>query len=261
MFEKRFYYLVKFQFLGYRYHGWQKQPDVKTLHSVIDRTLKYILEDRKFKTLSAGRTDAKVSAERSVFELFLIDKPLEDFGSFIKEFNKNLPQDIRILSIEQIDSNFNVIKDSTCKEYHYVFSEGEKCHPFCSPILTTILDHLDIEMMIKGANLFKGIHNFKSYCYKPSNKGVYTREIKECELIENNIYKANFFPKRSYLLKVVGKGFGRHQIRLMMGALIQLGKSEISLNYIKDSLKIESNIKIDYIAPANGLILNNIEFN
>ena len=75
------------------------------------------------------------------------------------------------------------------------------------------------------------------------------------------IYKANFFPKRSYLLKVVGKGFGRHQIRLMMGALIQLGKSEISLNYIKDSLKIESDIKIDYIAPANGLILNNIEFN
>ena len=261
MFEKRFYYLVKFQFLGYRYHGWQKQPDVKTLHSVIDRTLKYILEDRKFKTLSASRTDAKVSAVRSVFELFLIDKPLEDFGSFIKEFNKNLPQDIRILSIEQIDSNFNVIKDSKFKEYHYVFSEGEKCHPFCSPILTTILDHLDIEMMIKGANLFKGIHNFKSYCYKPSNKGVYTREIKECELIENNIYKANFFPERSYLLKVVGKGFGRHQIRLMMGALIQLGKSEISLNYIKDSLKIESNIKIDYIAPANGLILNNIEFN
>ena len=261
MFEKRFYYLVKFQFLGYRYHGWQKQPDVKTLHSVIDRTLKYILEDRKFKTLSASRTDAKVSAVRSVFELFLIDKPLEDFGSFIKEFNKNLPQDIRILSIEQIDSNFNVIRDSKFKEYHYVFSEGEKCHPFCSPILTTILDHLDIEMMIKGANLFKGIHNFKSYCYKPSNKGVYTREIKECELIENNIYKANFFPKRSYLLKVVGKGFGRHQIRLMMGALIQLGKSEISLNYIKDSLKIESNIKIDYIAPANGLILNNIEFN
>ena len=125
MFEKRFYYLVKFQFLGYRYHGWQKQPDVKTLHSVIDRTLKYILEDRKFKTLSASRTDAKVSAVRSVFELFLIDKPLEDFGSFIKEFNKNLPQDIRILSIEQIDSNFNVIRDSKFKEYHYVFSEGE----------------------------------------------------------------------------------------------------------------------------------------
>jgi tRNA pseudouridine38-40 synthase len=47
----------------------------------------------------------------------------------------------------------------------------------------------------------------------------------------------------------------------MMGALIQLGKSEITLNYIKDSLKIKSDIKIDYIAPANGLILNNIEFN
>ena len=41
MFQKRYYYLVKFQFLGYRFHGWQKQPKTKTLHLMIDRTLKY----------------------------------------------------------------------------------------------------------------------------------------------------------------------------------------------------------------------------
>lgn len=261
MFEKRFYYLVKFQFLGYRYHGWQKQSNVKTLHAVIDRTLKYMLNGTKFKTLAAGRTDAKVSAEIAAFELFLFNQPLEDFVLFIKEFNKNLPQDIRAISIEKVDSTFNIIKDSKYKEYHYVFSEGEKCHPFCSPIVTTIIETLDIKTMKAGANLFNGFHNFKSYCYKPSETGVYLREIKKCELVENNVYKANFFPKKSYLLRVIGKGFGRHQIRLMMGALIQLGKSEISLNYIKKSLKMESDIKINYIAPANGLILNNIEFN
>ena len=70
MFEKRFYYLVKFQFLGYRYHGWQKQPDVKTLHSVIDRTLKYILEDRKFKNLKVvGKKNINVPLSTRVSNL------------------------------------------------------------------------------------------------------------------------------------------------------------------------------------------------
>ena len=81
-----------------------------------------------------------------------------------------------------------------------------------------------------------------------------------CELIENDLYKANFFPKKSHLLRVVGKGFGRHQIRLMMGALIRLGKGEVGLDYISSSLEQSANMKINYIAPASGLILNKIEF-
>jgi tRNA pseudouridine38-40 synthase len=59
---------------------------------------------------------------------------------------------------------------------------------------------------------------------------------------------------------VIGKGFGRHQIRLMMGALIKLGRGDIDLNYIKNSLEPDSQEAMDYIAPASGLILHKIEF-
>jgi tRNA pseudouridine38-40 synthase len=74
------------------------------------------------------------------------------------------------------------------------------------------------------------------------------------------LYLANFFPEQSYLLRVVGKGFGRHQIRLMMGALIKLGRGDVDLKFIQDSLKPNSSLSIDYIAPASGLILHKIEF-
>ena len=260
MFQKRYYYLIKFQFLGYRFHGWQKQPNTKTLHLMIDRTLKYVLKDQYFKTLAASRTDAKVSAEEAAFELFLRDKPLEDEVQFLVDFNANLPQDIRALSIEQVSSDFNIIQDSKYKEYHYLFSNGEKCHPFCAPIMTTILEPLNLKLMAKGAALFQGSHDFKAYCYKATDHGLYMRRMHSCELIENDLYKANFFPKKSHLLRVVGKGFGRHQIRLMMGALIKLGRGEVGLDYISSSLEQNTNIKIDYIAPASGLILNKIEF-
>jgi len=260
MFQKRFYYLVKFQFLGYRFHGWQKQPDTKTVHLMIDKTLRYILKNQSFKTLAASRTDAKVSAQEAAFELFLKEKPIKDVSLFLEEFNTNLPQDIRALSIEEVSSDFNIIQDSKYKEYHYVFAKGEKCHPFCAPIMTTILEPLDIELMKKGAQLFQGLHNFKSYCYKATDNGLYQRELKTCELIENSLYTANFFPKESYLLRVIGKGFGRHQIRLMMGALIKLGRGEVNLDFIEKSLENNSTISIDYIAPASGLILHKIDF-
>lgn len=260
MFSKRYYYLIKIQYLGYRFHGWQKQPNVKTLHLMVDRTLKFILGEQSFKTLAAGRTDAMVSANEAAIELFLDDKPLEDLESFLELYNHNLPQDIRALSIMEVDEKFNIINDPKIKEYFYLFTEGQKNHPFCAPIISTILDSLDIELMKKGAKLFQGTHNFRTYCYKPSENGKYLRTIDTCIIDENTIFTANFFPTKSYILKVRGKGFGRNQIRLMMGALIKLGRGEISLDHIRQSLKPDSREVMDYIAPASGLILNSIKF-
>ncbi len=255
----RYFYVITIQFLGYRFHGWQKQPNVKTVHLMIDRTLKFILDKTKFKTLGAGRTDAMVSANEAAFELF-IEEPIKDFILFMADFNLNLPQDIRALSIKEVDADFNIIQSSKTKEYLYLFSQGTKNHPFCAPLLTTILEPLDIEIMKKGAKLFQGRHNFKTYCYKPTHNGTYNRKIILCELLENDIFTANFFPEDTYLLKIQGKGFMRNQIRLMMGGLIKLGRGEITLEYIERSLLKESKEVMDYIAPASGLILNKIEF-
>ncbi|MGB5419045.1 tRNA pseudouridine(38-40) synthase TruA [Algibacter sp.] len=256
---KKYFYVINIQYLGYRFHGWQKQPDVKTLHLMVDRTLNYILEGKYFKSLSSGRTDAMVSAESAYFELFLKHN-IEDETAFLELFNTNLPQDIRALSIKEVDAKFNIINNSKIKEYLYLFAFGEKCHPFCAPIMTTILDELNIDLMKQGAKLFEGENYLKSYCYKPTDNGVYTRAIETCELVENNIYTANYFPEKSYILRVRGKGFMRNQIRLMMGTLIDLGKGKLTLQDIENSLKPDSNVKMDYIAPASGLILKNIKF-
>ncbi|GAA4808428.1 tRNA pseudouridine(38-40) synthase TruA [Litoribaculum gwangyangense] len=226
---------------------------------MVDRTLNFILEGKPFKSLSSGRTDAMVSAENAAIELF-IDEPIEDLEAFLELFNNNLPQDIRALNIKEVDKTFNIINHPKVKEYIYLFTFGEKCHPFCAPIMTTILDDLDIELMKLGAKLFEGEHFIKSYCYKPTDNGIYTREILTCEVIDNNLYSANFFPNKSYLLRVKGKGFMRNQIRLMMGALIDLGKGKLTLDDIKTSLLPNSEIKMEYIAPASGLILKKIEF-
>ncbi|MBJ7882870.1 tRNA pseudouridine(38-40) synthase TruA [Gelidibacter salicanalis] len=255
-----YFYLIKIQYLGFRYHGWQKQPQLKTVHLMIDKTLNYVFGgEKKFKSLAVGRTDAMVSANETAFELF-VEEPILNFDIFIECFNYYLPQDIRALSMKAVDKDFNVIQNAKLKEYVYVFAHGQKAHPFCAAIMTTFRDVLDIEIMIQGAKLFEGIHNFKGYCSKVSENGLYVREVVSCQLIPNTTITASFFPKESFLLRVKGEGFGYNQIRTMMGTLVKLGQHEISLSEIADSLKFKSSVTMDYIAPASGLILNAVEF-
>lgn len=246
--------------MGFRYHGWQKQPQLKTLHLAIDKTLNFIFDRKKnFKTLATGRTDAMVSANETAIELFM-EEPILDFGVFLEQFNYYLPQDIRVLSMVEVDAEFNVIQDATMKEYVYVFAHGQKAHPFCASIMTTFRDVLDVELMKTGAKLFEGTHNFKGYCSKVSENGKYIRTIDFCEIEDNKMFSASFFPDTSYVFKVRGEGFGHNQIRMMMGTLVRLGNNEITLDYISKSLEVESTEVMEYIAPASGLILNKVEF-
>ncbi|GAA4278909.1 tRNA pseudouridine synthase A [Aquimarina mytili] len=258
MFRKRFYYLIQLQYLGFRYHGWQKQPKVNTLQRMVERTLNYVLKHNDFKILAAGRTDAKVSANHAYVELFVDHKPI-DLDVFYPLFNQNLPQDIRALHIEETDEHFNIIQSPKIKEYLYLFSCGEKFHPFCAPFMYNIMEELDIAKMQEAAKLFEGKHNFRSYCHRPSENTKLEGEILYCAIKKNDVYTANFFPEDSYLLQVKGEGFKRNQIRLMMGALVDLGKGKIDLDFIQQTLDPDAEeIVLEHIVPGSGLILNSV---
>ncbi len=252
-------YLVRTQYLGFRYSGWQIQPGQRTVEGMLSKTLKFVLPGEPFKILGAGRTDAKVSALDMSFELFL-DSALEDTENFQKLFNTNLPPDIRVLSIDPISKKFNIIKDVKTKEYIYLFSFGEKNHPFCAPFLANIHENLDIDLMKEAARLFEGIHNFSAYTVKEHGKTKTTRSITSCKIKSNTLLSANFFPKKSYALHVKGAGFMRYQVRMLMGALIQLGRGELTLSNIEASLQENNTVLLTYIAPGSGLLLNQSEF-
>lgn len=256
----QFTYLIEIQFLGFRFHGWQKQLDVKTLHDMVDKTLSFVFgNDQKYKTLGVGRTDAKVSASKYGLQLF-VDFEIET-KEFLEAFNFNTTADIKAISIQKASPNFNIINSSKIKEYHYYFSFGEKTHPFSAPFLVGVPQDLDLELMKTGALIFEGEHYFHKYCTKPSVNTIFKRTINSCEIVENTILQANFFPTKSYVLKVKGKGFLRYQIRLMMGTLFELGKGTIDLDFIKNSLKEDNDRKfLRAIAPASGLQLHDVIF-
>ncbi len=253
-YENDSYYLLRLQYLGFRFHGWQKQPDVKTVQGTLEKTLKFVFEHANFKTLASGRTDAMVSANEAYCHL--ITKQPYDTAWLLQMITKNLPQDIRILDVEEVTASFDIIQASKIKEYHYLFSHGQRNHPFCASMLTGKSQTLDIALMQQGAKLFEGKHNFKKYTKRASEHTVFEREVFCSEIIENTLYTANFFPEQSFLYRVTGPGFMRYQIRIMMGTLFLLGSKEITLEQFKKTLSHwDDEVVLNEIAPASGLIL------
>ncbi len=252
--------MVYLQFLGFRYSGWQPQPGQRTIAGMLQKTLKHIMPERTFKILGAGRTDAKVSALQMAFELFLEDGPLDSISDFEEQMNRNLPPDIRVLEVLPTTKDFNIIQDCSSKEYVYLFSHGEKNHPFCAPFLANISTPLNIEAMTKAARFFEGTHDFSCYTAGLKPNAQVVRTIDRCELMENTLLTANFFPKKSYALHVQGKGFMRYQIRMIMGALILLGRNEMDMQTLTMSLQENCSMVLPYVAPGSGLMLNKINF-
>lgn len=249
-------YIIQLQYLGYRYHGWAKQTGLKTVHHMVDKTVQFVLGHDNFRTIGGSRTDAMVSALDYSLQLFTNENI--DLNSFLIEYNKNLPADIRALSVKEVSSDFNIIQAAKLKEYLYLFASGEKSHPFGSSLVATFIEELDIQLMREGAKLFEGTHHFKKYCTKPSPQTQFTRTVELSVIEENTFFEASFFPKSSYAFRIQSKGFMRNQVRLMMGQLIELGKHKISLNDLEKSLSEPDDTHLEYIAPASGLMLHKV---
>lgn len=252
------YYLIHIQYLGFRFHGWQRQPGVKTVESMVWKTVEFVLGHSDFKVLGTSRTDAMVSAVHSAFELFTAD--VLSPGDFLEALNINFPPDIRALKMEKVGPEFNIIHSPRTKEYHYYFSYGKKFHPFCAPFMAWIPGNVNLFVMKEGAALFTGKHNLARYCTKPSADTAFIREILDSRIEENSDEAPGFFPEPFWVYKVKSKGFMRHQVRLMAGQLIALGKGQISLDDIRSSLTGEGRTPLKTIAPASGLLLYKVTF-
>ena len=226
---------------------------------MIHKTIKWIVKDQPFKILGSGRTDARVSALEAAFELFIDREPIDE-ELFLKALNENFPADIRALSLRKTDQHFNIINQAKTKEYLYLFSFGKKNHPFAAPFMTNIQHDLNITLMQEAARIFEGTHNFTAYCARSNEATQTTRTLNLCRIEPNVTLSANFFPKESYQLRIKGPGFGRYQVRLIMGALFGIGKGDFTVDFIRETLEENYTQPMTWVAPGSGLILNSIDF-
>ena len=90
---------------GTNYQGWQIQKDGRTVQGIIENAFRNLSEfDRKIRVNGSGRTDAGVHALGQVAHV--------DFDTNLNilvlknALNARLPEDCRIISIEQVNKIF-----------------------------------------------------------------------------------------------------------------------------------------------------------
>lgn len=233
---------------GYGYHGWQVQPNHKTIEGEIENALKK-LTSQNIDISGASRTDAGVSALGQVAN-FHINSPVPT-KNFPKALNQILPDEIVIKRAEEVDKKFSARFDVKHKQYQYkIFTGKDKPvidirHCWWKP------DKFNIDAIQKASKLLIGEKDFKSFASAADEREDTVRNLTKCDIeIEGDwIY-----------ITVEGNGFLYNMVRNIVGTLIEFGKEKWSPEYIEQILQAKDRTKAGPIAPAQGLCLMWIKY-
>lgn len=251
--SRPFSYLFSISYFGARYKGWAIQPGQVTVQGKLEKVLKFVLGHDDFTVLGGSRTDAGVSCQGGYVQIFLREKT--EMESLLPAINQYLPQDIRLNSVQEVLSNFNLIQSINQKTYRYYFSNSDEFHPFASAFLVNIPGKLDWEKMRQSSQIFVGSHDFNAFCTPSPNKTDYVREIISAGIYPSNEFLGLYFPQEIFYFEVTGKGFLHHQVRIIMNAIWRVGKGELAMEELCQRLINAENLEKIAPAPANGLVL------
>jgi len=101
---------------GTNFFGFQSQPGVRTVQGVIETALERIFKSRTT-VLVSGRTDTGVHA---IGQTIVFDSPIDiDETSMKNALNANLPDDVYVKKVVEVDKNFHPRFEAKRRIYHY----------------------------------------------------------------------------------------------------------------------------------------------
>ena len=253
-------YKITVQYNGKNYFGWQIQKDVPTIQGQLESALARICKDCSFRTLGASRTDKGVHALAQVCRIdFPEERKLADLQYSL---NSLLPQDIRIIDFEKCAEDFHPIFHAKKKTYDYIFSFSGKENCFQADFFGHCLYDLDINLLQEACKVVIGEHDFVNYFCTGSDVPTTIRTIFDCEIekLENHSYLGVLIPE-AYRIRISGNGFRKQMVRLLVGAMWNVARGEVSLDQLQESLNgVKKAERLGPVAPASGLYLREIEY-
>ena len=224
---------------GSRYKGFQRLKDNNmTIQGKIEDVLSKIVNEN-IEIIGSGRTDMGVHAYGQVANFKTNSNlSIEKMKSYLYEY---LPEDIVITNIEEVSERFHSRYNAKSKVYLYKIYNNKFHDPFLRKYTTHIAKNLDIELMKEASKYFIGEHDFTSFASSKSKKKSNVRTIYSINIIENNGLIEIYFE---------GNGFLYNMVRIMTGALIDVGQKKMTPEDIKLILEKKDRTKASDTAPA-----------
>lgn len=229
---------------GSHYYGFQIQENKISIQKLLQDAISKIM-NKETKIFASGRTDRGVHALNQVIH-FDIDE-YRDLNKMCYALNKLLPNDIFVKSLQEVDLSFHARYSATKKHYRYLISR--KRNPFLANYSLFYFYNFNEELVKKGMNLFLGEHNFINFCSN-KEKEEYIRTIYEFNISYND---------DEIVFDIIGSGFKRYMVRMIIGTILALNNKQIDLSYIEERLNGKYKTTL-YNAPSQGLYLVEVSY-
>lgn len=233
---------------GTNYHGWQLQPNVTTIESVLNETLSSLLKEN-IKVIGASRTDTGVHALGNIAVFDTQSRMPAEKVSYA--LNQRLPDDIRIQSSREVPQDFHPRRQDSRKTYEYRIWNSAFPMPVYRLYSYFTYVPLDMTLMQKAAEYLRGEHDFKSFCSVNTTAESTVRTIYDISVdkIDSQI-----------TVRVTGSGFLYNMVRIIVGTLMEVGKGNLAPERMEEILKACDRTKAGPTAPACGLTLVKYDF-
>jgi len=237
------------QYDGASFHGWQVQPDQRTVQGVLQDTLGR-LGDRPCTVLGSGRTDTGVHATGQVASVDMpgtwTDATLE------KALNATLPDDMRVTTVRMARADFHPRYDAVARTYEYrIGTDPEAASPFHRRWCWPLRDALDVGLLASAASCTLGRHSFQSFA-----KAGQPERGEECEVLAAEWSTWNL----GLRFTIRADRYLHHMVRYLVGTMVDVARGRRPLLEMTGLLKKNPGLTTSPPAPAQGLFLSHVEY-
>ena len=240
--------LLTVEYDGTNFHGWQRQPGIRTAQGELERVLS-ILCAQDVQVDGTSRTDAGVHALSQKVTLrgdFAI--PTENIK---RAANNLLEGDLRVIKVEEMPQGFHARYDCKGKKYIYRISVDE-ASVFERNYVWQLSIRPDVEIMRQAASYIIGTHDFA--CFQAAGgeeKETTVRTITSLEVVE----KVNHIE-----IQVAGDGFLYNMVRIITGTLVEAGLGNRTPESVKEVIDSKDRTRAGLTAPPQGLYLAEVYY-
>ena len=236
-------------YVGTRFAGWQRQRRGETVQGHLEAGLETVL-GQAVSFVGAGRTDAGVHARAQVAHVHV---PAEaPVGDLRRALNALIPQDIRVERLTRTRADFHARHDASGKWYRYRLAAVRKPSPFVLPFVGRLTGGVpDVEMMRRAAARLTGRRDYSCFCGAGSAIRDGRRRVERLAVTRRG---------EEFIFDVEGDGFLRHQVRNMVGTLVECGQGKRKPVAMSALLASRDRRRAGPTAPASGLCLMAVRY-
>lgn len=256
------------EYAGEHFFGWQVQPSVLTVQGELERALSIFIQSQARRigieppvtpeVRGSGRTDSGVHARAQVASLTWPDKLNCSLIRIKQALNAITHPGIIVRDIQQVEEEFDARISPHIKCYSYrIIYRGWQSHapsftPYDSQRAWCVTRALDVPGMIRAVKLMEGKHDFSSFRATDCTAKTTERTLIQAELVRVG--------EEELKLLLVGKGFLKQMVRIVVGTLVQLGTKQGVTERFAEVLLARNRLSAGRTAPACGLTLEWVKY-